>query len=280
MLKLEPKPDLFARALDEFARAFGGDGAPRPFADVRERAAERLAALGVPTRRDEAWKYTDLRHALARDYAFLHGDGTSRLTRADLDRYLAPGLDVFVVAVVNGAYVPALSDDGALLDGRVRVGSLRRAASGEVVGDYFARYADAEHEPFVALNQAFELDGLFLHVPAGVVVERPIHVLHLTDTEGEAFVQSRHLIVVGRAAGVRVIESHHVHGPPVVSPAGTAGTAAPATFANVVTELVVGPDAVVDHVRIQDEGDAATQVNNTQAVQEARSSFSTSTFTL
>src|SRR5688500_7153758 len=128
MLQTEQRPHLFARALDEYERGFGGNpggdgaagGRPRPFADLRTRAAARLAALGVPTKKDEAWKYTDLRRALARDYRFLQGDGTSRLAPADVQPFRLPGLDAVTLFVVNGAFVPALSDDVAALGPKIR----------------------------------------------------------------------------------------------------------------------------------------------------------------
>jgi Fe-S cluster assembly protein SufD len=258
-----PALDFLTRALAEHDHATGGDGAPGPFADARREARARFAALGLPTKKDEAWKYTDLRPALRPDYAFLRGGAAPGLTRADLDPYRIPGLDAFTAVVVNGAFVPALSDLDGL--GRATAGSLRNAlaAGGEVVRRAYGR---ATGGAFAALNAAFDLDGLFLHVPDGVVLERPLHVLHLVDAEAEAFVQSRHLLVFGQNARARVVETHHVRG-------------SAETFGNHVTEIAVAQDAVVDHYRVQDEGARAHQVNTTQAVQEGRSVFSTATFT-
>lgn len=255
------KTDLYQRALDEADRAFSGDGAPRPFAERRRAARDRFAALGFPTKRDEAWKYTDLRPALRPDYAFLRGDGTTRLTRADLDPYRVPDLDAHTAVVVNGAFVPALSDlDG--LDGATAA-SLRASADHEVVRRHLDR---ADDGAFAALNAAFDLDGLLLHVPDGIVLEKPLHVIHVVDAEADAFVQSRHLFVFGRSAQARVVESHHVRG-------------GAETLGNHVTEIVVAQGAVVDHYRIQDEGARAHQVNTAHVVQEGRSVFSTATFT-
>ncbi|MDX1419805.1 MAG: Fe-S cluster assembly protein SufD, partial [Rubricoccaceae bacterium] len=224
---------------------------------------ERLAALGLPTKRDEQWKYTDLRPVLRPPYAFAPGDGAPALTRADLDAYRVPGLDAFTAVVVNGLFVPALSDLDGL--GRARATSLRAALrdGDEAAQHHYGRAGDGA---FTALNAAFDLDGLFLHVPDGVVLEKPLHVIHVVDAGAELFVQSRHLHVFGRRAEGRVVETHHRRGDAE-------------TFGNHVTEIVVAEDAVVDHYRVQDEGERAHQVATTHAVQEGRSVFSTATFT-
>src|SRR5690606_33658287 len=188
-------------------------------------------------------------------------DGTTRLTRADLDPYRVPDLDAHTAVVVNGAFVPALSDlDG--LDGATAA-SLRASADHEVVRRHLDR---ADDGAFAALNAAFDLDGLLLHVPDGIVLEKPLHVIHVVDAEADAFVQSRHLFVFGRSAQARVVESHHVRG-------------GAETLGNHVTEIGVAQGAVVDHYRIQDEGARAHQVNTAHVVQEGRSVFSTATFT-
>ncbi len=264
MLTETTTPDLRTRALEEYDRVFSGDGAPRPLADLRRQARDVLAERGLPTKRDEAWKYTDLRPLLRHDWAFLPVR-VPTLTEADLAAYAVPGLGAARVVVVNGVFAVGLSD----LDGldRVTVRSLREAlaANDEIAHAFLGRQAGTD-EAFAALNAAFDLDGVFLHVPDGVVVERPIHIVHLTDTDTDAFAQSRHLFVFGRNSQARVVESHHARG-------------GARTFGNPVTEAAVGPDAVIDHYRIQDEGEAASQVNTTHVRQERGSVFSTATFT-
>ena len=265
MTDLEQPPALVRNAVDALDAAFSGDGAPAPFADLRAKARASFDALGLPTTKHEAWKYTDLRAALAPDYA-LAPDGHS-LDREALAGYAIPDLDAARVVIVNGHYDAALSDLSGLPDG-VQVGSLREAAraSDSGLADYFGKYADVERDAFSALNAAFDLDGLFLLVPRGTAVERPIHVVHVATADRPTFVQSRHLIVVGEVAQATVVETFHARG---TSP----------TFRNELTEIVAAPQANVHHVRVQDEGDDANGVSLVQAYQERDSTVESLVFT-
>ena len=268
MLDVTSRPDLFGQAAEEFDRAFSGDGAPRPFAALRQQSREHFEALGLPTRKLEAWKYTDLRPALKEDYTFLHGDGSSQLSASDLDRFAIPDLNAARLAVVNGAVVPELSDLSAMPEG-VTVGSLREAAEegGAMISEYFGKLTDTEQDAFAALNSAFDLDGFFVHVPKNLEVETPLHVIHLVEHDGPAFVQTRHLVVAEDNARVRIVESYVALGDESRQ------------FGNHLTEIVAGPGAEVRHVRIQDEGDAAHQVTTINVVQDRDSHVRTHTFT-
>src|SRR5690606_28804355 len=108
----------------------------------------------------------------------------------DAAAYCIPGLDAYTLVVVNGEVQDELGDPSGLPAG-VRVGSLREALrSHDAVAEHFGRYADVDHEAFVALNTAFDLDGIFLHVEKGVTLERPIQIVHVTDTDGDALLQT------------------------------------------------------------------------------------------
>ena len=270
MIDIEKAPTRLHQALAEAGDAFQGDGAPDLFAPIRQQARGHFERLGVPTRRDEAWKYTDLTAALAPDYTV--ATGPTRLSDADIDAAVASaeidGFDAVRLVVVDGV-VDARRSDLAALPAGVLAGSLREASAtgGGAVETYFAKYADIEKNAFAALNTAFHLDGLFLHVPKGVELAQPVHVVHVAAADRPSFVQTRHLVVVEANARALVAETF-------VTAGGTE-----ATFRNDLTELVVGRGAGLEHVRIQDEGDAANGVSLVQVYQEADSQATTLAFT-
>ena len=268
-------PPLVHRALEALDRAFTGDGAPAPFPELRANARETFDTLGLPSTRDEAWKYTDLRAALKADYQLAE---PATISEADLEGTAIRGLDAARVVLVNGHLDRDLSDLSGLPDS-VTVGSLRTAAreGGAVMADYFGMVADTSQSAFAALNAAFDLDGLFLHVPRSVAVERPIHVVHVVTGDRPTFVQTRHLVALEENAQATVLETYHERGgeaetlPAASSPA--------ATFRNDLTEIVAGPNANLQHVRVQDEGGAATGVSLVHVQQERGSDVSTLAFT-
>ena len=270
MIDLEQQPGFLKNATDALAGAFAGDGAPDPFHDLRQRARRSFEGAGLPTTQHEAWKYTDLRAALRTDYRPAPAD--AKVSDATVQAARVPGLGAALAVVVNGVLDKERSDLSGLPD-RVTVGSLRdhvqRGSAG--VADAFGRHVDLDRDAFAALNSAFSLDGLYLHVPRGVAVERPVEVVHVVTASAPTFVQGRNLIVVDEAAQATVIETFVVEG---------AGGAEPAeTFRNDLTEIVAGPAAVVRHVRVQDEGPNAHGVSLVQSVQERDSDVSTLTFT-
>src|SRR5690606_39118409 len=101
------------------------------------------------------WKYTNVERALRHGYALDAGRSGARVDAAD---FAIPGFDAHTLVVVNGE----VQDLPADLPEGVRIASLRDALrSSDAAVEHFGRYADAAHEPFVALNTAFDVDGVF-----------------------------------------------------------------------------------------------------------------------
>ncbi len=270
MIDLEKQPGFLTNATDALAGAFSGDGAPDPFHDLRQSARQSFEGKGLPTTKDEAWKYTDLRAALKADYQ--PADPSATVSDETIQQARIPGLDAALAVVVNGAFDAERSDLSGLPE-RITVGGLREQVQRDPAGvrDTFGRHVDLDRDAFAALNSAFSLDGLYLSVPRGVAVERPIEVVHIVTASGPTFVQGRNLIVVGEAAQATVIETFAVEG---------TGSGEPAeTFRNDLTEIVCGAAGVVRHVRVQDEGPDAHGVSLVQTYQERDSDVSTLTFT-
>ncbi len=90
----------------------------------RASARERVKGQGVPTSKQEEWRYTSVKKLL--DHGFLPVDEpVTALEPDDIEECLIPGLDSHRVVLVNGRYLPSLSELGDLPAG-VRIGSLRQ----------------------------------------------------------------------------------------------------------------------------------------------------------
>jgi Fe-S cluster assembly protein SufD len=124
----------------------------------------------------------------------------------------------------------------------------------ELIDEHLGRYASDDSNPFVALNTASFEDGAFLHVPKNTIVDEPVWV-DFTGVSGHAN-HPRNLIVVGAGSQVRIVERY---------------TGAGRYFTNAVTEIVVGENATVEHVKLEEESPDSFHVATIQ-VQQARDS--------
>jgi Fe-S cluster assembly protein SufD len=125
----------------------------------------------------------------------------------------------------------------------VKAGSLAAALAKEpgFLEKHLGRYAQTGGNAFAALNQAFFLDGAFIHVPAGVAVTEPVRLVFFsTARQSGATIHPRNLIVAEANSRLTVVESY-------------VSTNDSAYFTNAVTELVAGDNAQVEHLKFQDE---------------------------
>ena len=244
------------------------NGTTAGIANRRAAAIERFAELGLPTHKQEAWKYTNISKELEHPYTLSITAETPDLSEDAIAPFLIDDLDAHRLVLVNGRFDANLSDVGDLPNG-VIVTNLEAAGDehADLVDAHYGQYADAEEEPFVALNTAFVQDGVFVYIPRGTMLEKPVFVLHVTATDGDLMIQPRNLFVAEDGAAARVIEAQ-------------ASLTDTQTFTNAVTEAYVGADGNFDHYLVQNAGDHASQVQTLAAYQEHDSVFDTHTTTL
>ena len=212
---------------------------------LRREAAEGFASAGLPGRRDEYWRYTNLNALAQRDYA-MAGAGSApdvaTLVDASLD-----GFDGYRIVFVNGRYQPDLSVRGGLPDG-VRLAGLAGllAQEPETLKPWLGRIADLGGMPLAALNTAFLGDGMVLLVDKGVVLDKPVLLVSVGAPDERAVTyQPRNLVVLGDGAAASLVEAHIGAGSDV------------GYFANIVTEIALGESARLDHCKLQDEAASA-----------------------
>ncbi len=244
-------------------------GGARWLQDLRDRAAARFTALGFPTVRDEEWRFTNVAPIAAGEF-LAAGPGAALATEAELSGYLYSDAAVRLV-VVNGYFVAALSRTAGLPAG-VRVTSLAAAVTdhAEVVERYLGQLADFGGRAFTALNTALAGDGAYVHIPDGVIVEQPIHVLFVTTASaatGPIMSTARALIVAGERSQARIVETY-------VGPRGAV------YFTNAVTEVVAGDGAIVDHYKVQQESLEAFHVASMHIHAGRGANFSSHSFSL
>jgi Fe-S cluster assembly protein SufD len=231
-------------------------------AKLRRQALERFIEHGLPTTREEAWKYTNVAPLAKRPYT----TGTSGdAPLVDVAAFAFPGLAAHLVVFVDGRFSPALS----------RIGTLPAGCTLASVADVLAREperleaafaAQADHTIFADLNAAFMRDGLYLHLAQGVALEAPVHALFVT-TRDDVVTHPRNVVVAEARAQAFVIE-HHV----------SAGAAS--YFTNAVTRIMAGANASVGHCKLQQEGARAFHIAGVHVTQARSSRFESQSIAL
>ncbi len=227
----EATTDMLQPYLDAYARA------PRrgdTLQSLREEAIAALKARGLPTRRDEAWKYTRLK---LEGFTPFGADDGAAIAPDLLPRLPFPAQRLIFV---NGRFHAELSDEGL---GESLAEALPRLA-GEL-GDGL----DLGSLPMAALNTALFEDGLYLKI-AGTP-DRPIHLVSIgaADTAAPLF-QPRNLIEIENGE-TTLIESH-------------LGLGAGSYASNAVTEIALGSGATLTHVKLQDDARTALHLSTTR----------------
>ena len=251
--------------IESYLRAFertsapAENGAPDWARSLRLSAITRFEALGFPSTANEDWHFTSVAPIAEREFGLL-ASTRHAVTTADLAPLSFGRSDWYTLVFVNGRYDAALSNDASLPEG-VTLLPLARAFDELplVVEQYLGKIAAYEGETFTALNTAFLHDGAVLHVGREVEVDRPIHLLFVTETGAkDGTAQPRNLVVLDRFAKATVIETY-------------AGLGNGSYFTNAVTEAVIGDGATLTHLKLQRESATAHHVG-TLDVRQARDS--------
>jgi Fe-S cluster assembly protein SufD len=233
---------------------------------LREDAFRRFETEGLPHRRVEEWKYTDLR-ALMREAKPLAGvpDAAAK-ARAKTALAVLAAIEARRIVFVDGAFVPELSDLAGLDAGL----TIRSTAQVLAAGDpdliaLLGRVVPTD-DVAVALNTAFMGDGAVIHVAQGAALAQPIHLVFVNVGSAPAAVFVRSLVVIEKGARAMLLESH-------------VGAATSDDQVNTVLELKVGDEAHVDHIKITGEGAGALHVSTLMAAIGAHARFNEFLFT-
>ncbi|MBI4403525.1 MAG: Fe-S cluster assembly protein SufD [Deltaproteobacteria bacterium] len=242
---------------------------PQWLANIQQRAKASFDRLGFPTKNMEEWKYTDFSSLSRRIFEW--GAGPAATDLRDIS-FLEPFtlLDEHRLILWNGGYSRVLSRVEGLPTS-VRAGSLAQFMEKDptLLEAHFTRYADSDRNAFCAMNTATFRDGAFVHIPPGVHLHRPIHILFISSGLPEKTILSlpRTLVVAEEGSEATIIESH-------------IGWGASGYLSNGVCEIVVGKNAQVEHVLIIKEHPTASHLGYVQVFQQRESRFRSHSFSL
>ena len=250
---------------EDFERQPSG---PEWLQHLRQHGIARFAALGFPTTKNEDWHFTSVAPIAEQTFrpavvskAGVSSEGSTAgmVAPADLRRFNFGQPDWHTLVFVNGEFSKGLSSYAGLGNG-VRVSSLAHAIrSGTGRPErHLGKIAAFDNHTFTALNTAFIRDGAFVELEANAEIEQPIHLLFVSQGQGEAVAHPRNLIIAAQNSRAAIIESYVC-------------IRDDCYFTNAVTEVSLGEGARLDHYKLQRESEKSFHVGTVQ-IRQARDS--------
>ena len=234
----------------------------------RAKAIADFERLGFPTRKQEAYKYTDVSRLFEPDYGLNLNRLDIPVNPYEVFKCDVPNMSTLLYFVVNDAFYSKAQPKAHLPEGVV-IGSLRDMASErpDLVRKYYGRLADTSADGVTALNTALAQDGVLLYVPKGVVVEKPIQLVNILRADVNFMVNRRLLIVLEEGAQARLLVCDHAMDNVNF-------------LATQVTEAYVGENAMLDLYELEETHTSTVRVAQCHVRQEAGSNVLLNAMTL
>ena len=231
-------------------------------ADLRRQALEAHERLGLPHRRVEDWKYTDLRVLMREVLPLAAAPDAEALKRAAAALKLHAIAGVRLIVLVDGVFAAKLSETSDL--GKdVSIRTLREALE---AGDAVLQaqlFSPDNSDAMVALNSAMMTDGVVIEVADNAVIPLPLHIVHIASGAAPAAMFTRSLIRVGRHASATLVESY----------IGAEGARAYQVHDSLV--VAIGDGARLDHVRLIEDSRDAFNISSAVVTLGAHAHFNT-----
>jgi Fe-S cluster assembly protein SufD len=231
-----------------------------------------FSGQGLPTRREENWKYTDL--------SFLE-KSTFKLSKQITLNSLNNGFqgNAHKLVFVDGHFSAPLSSIDALAS-QCTVLSLKQALADdpETIKKYLED-VQAKDVRFLNLNKAFVSNGYVIIVPKGVVIEKPLHLLFVSSDANNVMSFSRNIIVLKENSHLTVFEEHI---PIQASPLQAQGASleGQSTFNNHITQVILEQGAKLNRYKLQNQNQTAIHIAQTLVNQKCDAQFNSYQVTL
>ncbi|NLP08767.1 Fe-S cluster assembly protein SufD [bacterium] len=232
---------------------------PEQLQALRQAGREQFIQQGLPSRRHEAWRFTDVEQISEIDWC-----PAPALPLTEAEELLRPltywDSDALRLVFVNGRLEPHWSTRPTDIKGAnlTTVAEILQGNGKAAWQQHLGRIADSTDYPFTSLNTALFEQGALVELESGVDLERPLHLYYVTVGDGAAAVHPRNLFVFGPSSRATIVETF----------IGLGGY-----FTNHVSEWLLQENAVVDHYKVQREALSAFHVSRTAVHQRADSRY-------
>ncbi|KTD79361.1 Fe-S cluster assembly protein SufD [Legionella waltersii] len=229
-------------------------------AQLQSKALSSLHKKGFPTRHHEDWKYTQVESILSQSFVTAQSKVTSSYPNKEFQVPVANQVTIHNAEISLGDWTHSLPKGVLILP-------LMQALTThpDLVKPFLGHVLKQEHG-FHYLNTAMLHTGVFIYVPEDVCIKEPVALTHYQDQDNQA-VYLRHLIIMEKGSQLSVIEDY-------------SGVENTNYFTNTVSEIKIGPNAKVEHFKIQRESKAAFHMGHVVVNQSEHSEFSSHSLSL
>jgi Fe-S cluster assembly protein SufD len=242
-----------------------------PLHSIRKEGFDRFNKTGLPTFKNEEWKYTFISNLFKKEYHLSKGEKENALSQSEIDAARLPGFEkANELFFVNGKYMSSLSTIRSS-EKQLIILPLEEAAKGEykdLVNKHLNKSSLFIKDGIHALNTSFIYGGVFILINKNQVLENPLYFYHILNTkENHTLAQPRSLIYVEESAKVQLVEAYKTFGPMD-------------SFTNEVMEVIVNDNAVLEYYKLQNDSVNASHVGTTHIRQIGKSYAHTVTISL
>ena len=229
---------------------------------IRNEGFNSFNKKGLPTRRNEEWKYTSVGDLFKKEYILRNDSTDAAVSKQQVDELRLPGNEnANELVFINGIYAPHLSTVRSPKEQLVIL-PLEEAAKGvykDLVNAHLGKSTLYIQDGIHALNTSFIYGGVFIYAIKGQIIDNPVYLYHLSDAQHNHILsQPRSLVYVEKSAKVQIVESYKTIG-------------AMDSFTNEVFEIVVSENAIVEYYKLQNDHANASQVGTTHIRQIGKS---------
>ncbi len=233
----------------------------------RPKAFDDFVKLGIPTTKNEAYKYTNIEEYLKGNYEVEFAGDPFKINLKEIFKCDIPDLDTYVVLMLNGAYYY----DNSLpsLPGGIIVCGLNEASVKypEIFRQHYGKYADTSSDGLIALNTMFAYDGVFIYIPDEMILEKPLQIINISYSFRNLRITRRNLIVAGNNSSCNIVFCDHT-------------LCAHSYNTNSLTEIFAAQGAHIRITRIQNENSLSSHITHTFFHQEKDSNVTSNTISL
>ncbi len=259
IVKTTDKTIPFITALEEL-NSTRHNNSPLWLKQLRGSGLSRFQELGVPTTKDEEWKYTNLTSLLEHRFKI---PTTHEIEEPDAFNAYCSAEEINIV-FVNGIFLKELSNLKDLPPG-VTISNLPDLIrnNDKDLAAFFKKNDFKDSDSFFSLNNAFFYNGVFIRIDPKVIFKPLIHIVHVTCASSTEIISCpRCIIILGKSAEATVLESHVAFSQITY-------------FTNAVTDIVLSEDAKLLYCKAQGESRQAFHIGTTMVEQERYSQLHT-----